>query len=207
MFVNGRPALRSDDLGIHTACCGSNMWQAQKGSATVFINGKSAYRLNDPSKHCGGPGNLIEGSSDVLVGDAAGGGGGSADSASSPSTASGSSGEAPGGAQGPAGAATAAQSASGPSPAAAAEPTTSPSAEAPATTPVAAPLPDHWFEVRMVGVDGKPLGGERYIITDSTGLQHRGFLDDQGRVKLFGLAAGECELAFPDLDQDAWETL
>jgi hypothetical protein len=50
------------------------MWQAQQGSSTVFINGKAAYRKNDPSKHCGGDGKLIEGSDDVIVGDASGGG-------------------------------------------------------------------------------------------------------------------------------------
>ena len=76
VLVNGRPALRVADVGIHAACCGANMWQAQKGAPTVFINSKAAFRLNDATKHCGGQGNLIEGSSDVLVGDSAGGGGG-----------------------------------------------------------------------------------------------------------------------------------
>lgn len=75
VFVNGRPALRVDDVGIHAVCCGSNMWQAQSGSSTVFINGKAAFRQNDPTRHCGGQGKLIEGSSDVLVGDSSGGGG------------------------------------------------------------------------------------------------------------------------------------
>jgi len=51
------------------------MWQAFKGAPTVFINGKAAYRMNDPSKHCGGMGQLIEGSSDVIVGDSSSGGG------------------------------------------------------------------------------------------------------------------------------------
>ncbi len=66
MFVNSRPALRVDDIGIHAICCGPNMWQAQQGAPTVFINGKAAFRTNDPSKHCGGQGQLIEGSSDVI---------------------------------------------------------------------------------------------------------------------------------------------
>jgi uncharacterized Zn-binding protein involved in type VI secretion len=69
VFVNGLPALRVDDMGIHAVCCGPNMWKAQQGAPTVFINGKAAYRLNDPSKHCGGSGQLIEGSGDVIVGD------------------------------------------------------------------------------------------------------------------------------------------
>ena len=68
VFVNGRPALRVDDVGVHAVCCGTNMWQAQQGSATVFINGKAAFRQNDPSRHCGGSGKLIEGSDDVIVG-------------------------------------------------------------------------------------------------------------------------------------------
>ena len=38
--VNGRPAIRVDDPGIHTACCGGNTWNAQTGSKSVFINGK-----------------------------------------------------------------------------------------------------------------------------------------------------------------------
>ena len=68
VYVNGRPGLRVDDVGIHAVCCGPNMWSAQAGSGTVFINGKAAFRKNDASRHCGGSGKLIEGSDDVLVG-------------------------------------------------------------------------------------------------------------------------------------------
>ncbi len=79
VIINGRPALRADDVGIHAVCCGSNRWSAQQGSATVFINGKAAFRKTDPSKHCGGQGQLSEGSDDVIVGDASSGGGGGGD--------------------------------------------------------------------------------------------------------------------------------
>jgi len=68
--INGRPALRVDDAGIHAACCGTNMWQAAQGSSTVFVNGKPLVRLNDMTRHCGGSGKLIEGSDDVIVGGA-----------------------------------------------------------------------------------------------------------------------------------------
>jgi hypothetical protein len=75
--VNGRPALRVDDPGVHAACCAMNTWQALYGSMTVFINGKNAYRKDDTSKHCGGLGKLIEGSTNVMVeGPMSGGGGG-----------------------------------------------------------------------------------------------------------------------------------
>jgi len=77
VLVNGRPAVRESDGGVHAVCCGPNTWKAQKGAPNVFINGKAAFRLNDPTTHCGGDGQLIEGSDDVIVGDGGGGGGSS----------------------------------------------------------------------------------------------------------------------------------
>lgn len=65
--VNGRPALRVDDPGIHSACCAGNTWTATTGSTTVFINGKSAHRIGDQTSHCGGNGELVEGSPNVVV--------------------------------------------------------------------------------------------------------------------------------------------
>lgn len=66
--VNGRPALRQGDSGVHAVCCGPNQWVAAKGSATVFINGAPAHRQGDTHTHCGGSGQLIMGSANVLVG-------------------------------------------------------------------------------------------------------------------------------------------
>ena len=66
---NGMPALRVGDTGIHAACCGPNTWEAKMGSGTVFINNKAAHRKDDMDKHCGGVGKLIQGSSNVIVGD------------------------------------------------------------------------------------------------------------------------------------------
>lgn len=67
--VNKRPALRVDDPGIHAACCGTNTWTATKGSLTVFINGKGAHRMGDQNRHCGGMGQLVEGSPNVITGE------------------------------------------------------------------------------------------------------------------------------------------
>ncbi len=69
VIVNGKPAVRKGDGGIHGICCGSNTWYAAGGSTTVFINGKPAYRLKDKSVHCGGSGQQISASSDVIIGD------------------------------------------------------------------------------------------------------------------------------------------
>ena len=42
--VNGLPCARVDDVGVHAACCGPNMFTATKGSGSVFVNGKKAHR-------------------------------------------------------------------------------------------------------------------------------------------------------------------
>jgi uncharacterized Zn-binding protein involved in type VI secretion len=62
------PALRVTDTGIHAACCGPNTWTAKAGSATVFMNSLKAHRLGDSDQHCGGMGQLIAGSPNVIVG-------------------------------------------------------------------------------------------------------------------------------------------
>lgn len=68
VLVNGRPALRVGDMGVHMACCGPNIWTATKGSATVFINNMPAHRKGDMDTHCGGVGRMIEGSTNVMTG-------------------------------------------------------------------------------------------------------------------------------------------
>lgn len=70
VMINGRGALRQFDKGQHEEpfCCGSNEWQATRGSGTVFINGLPAVRKGDATSHCGGIGEIIEGSGNVLIG-------------------------------------------------------------------------------------------------------------------------------------------
>lgn len=68
VLVNSMQALRIGDPGKHAACCGPNSWVAAAGSGTVFINNIPAHRLGDMTTHCGGVGNLIVGSPNVIVG-------------------------------------------------------------------------------------------------------------------------------------------
>ncbi len=68
VFVNGKPALRVGDPGVHAACCGPNTWVARAGSSTVKINGLKAHRKDDADTHCGGNGKMIEGSPNVFSG-------------------------------------------------------------------------------------------------------------------------------------------
>jgi uncharacterized Zn-binding protein involved in type VI secretion len=68
VFVNKLPAIRVQDTGVHAACCGPNMWTAAAGSGSVFINNKAAHRQGDQDTHCGGSGQMIEGSTNVMTG-------------------------------------------------------------------------------------------------------------------------------------------
>jgi uncharacterized Zn-binding protein involved in type VI secretion len=68
VFVNRQAALRVNDQGVHSQCCGENTWVAISGSSTVMINTLAAHRQDDQDQHCGGVGNMIEGSPDVKVG-------------------------------------------------------------------------------------------------------------------------------------------
>jgi len=69
VLVNHMPALRLGDSGIHKHCCGPNTWVAALGSSTVWIENQMAHRKGDMTAHCGGIGELIEGSPDVEVGE------------------------------------------------------------------------------------------------------------------------------------------
>lgn len=68
VLVNGLPAARKDDRGLHAACCAANNFTISDGSATVLVNGKPFARTGDPTKHCGGTGSVTGGSPTVVVG-------------------------------------------------------------------------------------------------------------------------------------------
>ena len=60
VFINGKPAARMGDTGIHAACCGRNTFTIVDGDRDVLINGKPAAYKNCTTKHCGGMGKIIE---------------------------------------------------------------------------------------------------------------------------------------------------
>ena len=66
VFVNGAPALRIGDGGIHAACCFTNTWKVIQGSGQVFVNGQALVRKGDTTLHCGGIGKMIDASENVI---------------------------------------------------------------------------------------------------------------------------------------------
>lgn len=71
VMINGAPALRAGDHGIHMTCCGPNTWQVISGSGRVMVNGMAMVRKGDPTRHCGGLGTMKEASGNVFDNSAA----------------------------------------------------------------------------------------------------------------------------------------
>jgi len=72
VFVNNMPGVRVGDQGIHAPACGPKTWVAVQGAPRVFINDRPAFRCTDAAQFVSSAGTLIEGSPDVLIGDAGG---------------------------------------------------------------------------------------------------------------------------------------
>ena len=65
-----------------------------------------------------------------------------------------------------------------------------------------------WIIVELVGMDDKPVPGQRYEIRLPDGTKRQGRLDLDGRALVDSIPAeGECKFTFLDLDKDAWEDI
>jgi uncharacterized Zn-binding protein involved in type VI secretion len=75
--VDGLPAARQGDYGVHKACCGPNMYRITGGNrAGVLIDGVPAAEIGTKTAHCGGSGTIIAGSTGGNEPDAPPSGGG-----------------------------------------------------------------------------------------------------------------------------------
>jgi uncharacterized Zn-binding protein involved in type VI secretion len=209
--VNRRPALRVDDPGIHAGCCGANTWTAAAGSATVFINGKGAHRMGDQTRHCGGMGQLAEGSPNVIVGESgAAAGSRAAPRAASDRTSASTNAWVAGvtGAGGAAGAPSE-QAAARASTNAGAATNSSASTNARVDTSGdgiarAKPSKDDWIEIRLVDDTGKPVSGAHFRLVAPDGSVSKSITGQDGVARLDGIATGDCRISFPDLHDDEW---
>ena len=59
VLINGVPAAREGDPGVHSPCCGPQTFVIAEGDPEVLIDGKPAARFGDKTIHCGGVGKLI----------------------------------------------------------------------------------------------------------------------------------------------------
>jgi hypothetical protein len=61
-----------------------------------------------------------------------------------------------------------------------------------------------WIEFELVGEDDKPIPGEKYRVTLPDGSVDEGTLGEAGVARVEGFEPGQCEITFPELDQEAW---
>ncbi len=65
-----------------------------------------------------------------------------------------------------------------------------------------------WIEIEMVDEEDQPVPGIAYRITLPDGeTVAEGTLDDKGFARVDGIESGNCQITFPDLDQDAWQKM
>lgn len=65
----------------------------------------------------------------------------------------------------------------------------------------------HWIELRLVDEDDAGIPGQRYLILDPDGHQHRGYTDSLGSARITRLSPGICRVSFPDLDGSVCELM
>jgi hypothetical protein len=77
--------------------------------------------------------------------------------------------------------------------------------DADAVQPLPAPAPLTWIELETVREDGKPAALTRCTVETANGEKHSLMTDAQGRIRLDGIAPGECRVRFPELARK-WNT-
>ncbi|MFO7565658.1 MAG: hypothetical protein R6X02_23650 [Enhygromyxa sp.] len=64
---------------------------------------------------------------------------------------------------------------------------------------------DDWIEVELIGEDDQGIAGVRCVLTLPDGRTLTRTTDRFGLIRVEGIAAGECSISFPELDEEAWE--
>jgi uncharacterized Zn-binding protein involved in type VI secretion len=64
VLINGQPAARVGDVGVHAACAGSNTFTIVGGDSEVLIDGRAAAKVGSSTRHCGGMGHIIGGATE-----------------------------------------------------------------------------------------------------------------------------------------------
>lgn len=61
-----------------------------------------------------------------------------------------------------------------------------------------------FIEIVLLDQDGKPVAGERFVITLPDGAKVNGNLDAKGFKRVDGIDPGTCDVEFPDIDGREW---
>lgn len=64
-----------------------------------------------------------------------------------------------------------------------------------------------WIEIRLIDMEGNPVPQKKYQITTPDGNVVSGALDSDGLARVDNIPPGTCKITFPELDQDAWDSV
>ena len=67
------------------------------------------------------------------------------------------------------------------------------------------PAKPDWIGIELTERDGSPVPGEPYVVEFADGRKITGKLDTLGRVRLEGVAPGDCTVTFPERDAREWK--
>ena len=62
-----------------------------------------------------------------------------------------------------------------------------------------------WIEIELIDNSGQPVPNERYKLTLPDGSVKWGRLDGHGKARVERLQPGNCQVTFPDRDQQVWD--
>jgi len=62
----------------------------------------------------------------------------------------------------------------------------------------------HWIGIELKDEEGNPIPNEPFMLRFPDGTIYEGNLDDEGKFILKGLAPGDYEVCFPEIDKDQW---
>ncbi len=62
----------------------------------------------------------------------------------------------------------------------------------------------HWIGIELKDEKGNPIPDEPFRLRFPDGTIYEGNLDAEGKFVLKGLAPGDYEVCFPEIDQDQW---
>ncbi len=66
--------------------------------------------------------------------------------------------------------------------------------------------PRAWIEIELADASGAPVAGERCKVTAADGTEKEATTGSDGVARFTGLPAGSCQVTFPDLDREVWDS-
>ena len=63
----------------------------------------------------------------------------------------------------------------------------------------------NWIGIELVDPGGAPVAGEPFMLELADGRKITGKLDTLGRVRIEGVAPGDCTVSFPERDAKEWK--